>query len=277
MQTSQFRFMSMAVVAEHKPDGSPICQFMPYELFPLYDGELKSEVKPIIHKGVDKMGRSYQIGIKFDNCLKAEWLNFGGTHRATAPDLRRGERVMLMQFADEDKYWWVTLGKDDGYRRLETILWLFSDTIKKPTKKLTKLNSYWVEMSTKNKLITLKTVKENGEPYEYTFEFNTASGQVTLMDDIGTKITLVSGKDQIRMENKTGSFIDLKGGELSINATKSIDIKTPKLTITADNSTDLTTKKLSINGASMKHNGINVGSTHKHATAGMGPPSPPMP
>ena len=81
-----------------------------------------------MEKWKDKKGYVYSDKIETSNSLMAEWLPLG-SNRATAPNVRRGERVFLLQYADDDKYYWVTAGLDPHLRRRETVVFNISNTV----------------------------------------------------------------------------------------------------------------------------------------------------
>jgi hypothetical protein len=234
MQTSQLRFFSLGVVTKHKERNSSLIQVFPYELFPLYDGALKSDTQKLTSKMVDATGKSYEVAVKYGNDIEAEWINWAGTNRETAPDVRIGERVVIIQYSDKDKYWWFTLGKEDGYRRLETARWLWSAHTRKDEKKLNKSNSYWLELSTHDKHVIFQTVMQNGEPYMYLFKVDTKDGKIVIEDNEGTRLSLVSKNKQIRLENSTGTYMEIVKDVINIKATKEINVEAPTINVKSD-------------------------------------------
>lgn len=287
---SKWHMYSHGRVAENSEFGNPIVKILPLELYPFYNGMLEEKRDIEEHQGVDAAGKPYVVKVKRKNTIDATWWNYAGTHRATAPNVRRAERVVVFRFADEDNYRWISLGEDDGLRRLEDVLWLFSDTLDEKVEKLTEDNSYAVRMSTKNNVIYIKTVKENGEPFAYEISVETKSGSVNIKDDDGQEFHLVSAKKQLIMQNKDRSKVEIIGPVMNLEAPNEINLKTKtwniETTTTNIKTTTVNEKTSKYNatigsyvftGGSITHNGIKIDMTHMHATAGMGPPSPPMP
>ncbi len=304
MHKSLLHYYSMAIVAENAVVGSKDIVVLPIEMFPYFDGELKEEVGEEVHKGVDAADRPYTIKVKTKRTIPATWWQFASTHRDTAPNVRKGERVLIWQYADTDEYRWASLGEDDGLRRLETILWLFSGTKDENVTKLTTDNSYSAYVSTHDKVIRILTTKKDGEPYAYTIEIETKSGKVTIKDDIGNEFFLVSAKNQWCAINKDKSKMEIIGTIMNLETSSEINLKTKTWNIETDttnfnaktlnqktSTTNITTSTVNektssytatigsynFTGGSIKHDGIKIDKTHKHATAGSGPPSPPMP
>lgn len=278
---SKWHFHSYARVAENSEFGNKVISVLPLEMFPFYDGMLEEKKSTEEHKGVDAAGKPYVVKVKTKNTISATWWNFSGTHRDTAPNVRRGERVAIFRYADEDRYRWFSVGEDDGLRRLEDVLWLFSDTLNEKVTKLTEANSYGVRMSTKNNVVYIKTVKENGEPYAYEISIETKSGSVNIKDDDGNEFHLVSAKKQLIMQNKDKSKVEIIGPVMNLEAPSEINLKTKTWNIettttnikttTVNEQTSKYTAKIGayvFNGGSIKHDGITIDKTHFHLLGG---------
>ena len=136
----------------------------------------------------------------------------------------RGERVLLWRYADTDQYYWTTLGMDDYLRKLETVVYAFSDTKDESVKVLTPDNAYYLEISTHKKLVTFSTAKSDGEPYAYTFQFDTAAGRVTLADDVGNYMELDSKNTSITLENADDSKVVLDRKVINISSVDAINL-----------------------------------------------------
>jgi hypothetical protein len=297
MHKSLLHYYSLAIVAENANVGDKEISVLPIEIFPYFDGELKEEKGVELHKGVDAANKPYTVKVKTRKTIPALWWQFASTHRDTAPNVRRGERVLLWQYADTDEYRWASLGEDDGLRRLETILWLFSGTKDENVTKLTTKNSYSAYVSTHDKVIRILTTKEDGEPYAYTIEIETKSGKVTIKDDIGNEFFLVSAKNQWCAINKDKSKMEIIGTIMNLETSNEINIKTKTLNVEATtlnqktSTTNITTSTVNektssynatigsyaFSGGSISHDGKKIDKTHKHTSTAPGTPtSPPL-
>jgi hypothetical protein len=158
----------------------------------------------------------------------------GGSNRLTAPDVRRGVQVEIYASADDDKYYWRSMGMDDHLHKLETVIWGISNTTDESVTELTPDVMYWVEFSTHSKKIALSSSKSNGEPYMYEFFFDTDKGEFTITDDIGNFINLQSALNLIHIQNMLGTFIKVSQKNIEMYAPENIIGKAEKnITITA--------------------------------------------
>jgi hypothetical protein len=126
--TSKLRFYSIGIVAENKLLSSHEIEVTPVEELPMTNGELSANSVDYKGKAVDAGGKAYSASTESQVTLKASWLRFGSSNRLTSPDVRRGEVVMIYQFGDADKYYWVVLKDDSKLRKLETVIWAISAT-----------------------------------------------------------------------------------------------------------------------------------------------------
>ena len=213
MDISKFVLRSIGYAAQNKTLDSVALEVFPAEMLPFTDGEITSFLDNHTHTGVDGSGKSYSSKMQTGNSVKAYWLAFG-SNRMTPPDIRRGERVLVYQYADDDKYYWKETGLDDNLRRLETVVYAFSATKDESTRVLTPDNSYMLVVSTHQKQITLTTSKANGEPFKYTFQFDLNAGNVVLQDDVGNFVQMTSKTNNVTMRNGNGSLLSILGNDI---------------------------------------------------------------
>lgn len=214
---SKLKFYSMGIVAENKELNSDIVEISPVEELLLLDGEITSHADEVEASNINKDGQSSTASTKITNTIPATWLPIAGGNRVTSPDVRRGAVVMLYRMADEDKYYWTTLTNDLKLRKLETVLYAFSATTDEAAE-INGDNYYYLEVSTHTKTVTFHTSKVNGEPYTYDIQINTNEGKIVITDDIGNYIMLDSARKQIRLENTSGTFLEIidKDGNFNI-------------------------------------------------------------
>ncbi len=213
MDISKFVLRSIGYAAQNRTLGSSVLEVFPAEMLPFTDGEITSFFNNHTHTGVDGAGKPYSSKMQTANSVKAHWLAFG-SNRMSPPDIRRGERVLIYQYADDDKYYWKETGLDDNLRRLETVVYAFSATKDESTRVLTPDNSYMLVVSTHQKQITLTTSKANGEPFAYTFQFDLNAGNVVLQDDAGNFIQMTSKTNNVTMKNGNGSLLSILGNDI---------------------------------------------------------------
>lgn len=224
MQVSAFTPYSVGIVAENKDLKGKIIKVMPNETLPFVDGEISSTPTPTVFSGKDETGKVYQGKMVSDNIVEATWLPTG-SNRVTAPNMRRGERVMLYQMANVDKYYWQPLGMDDHLRKLETAIFAFSGNPNEGSNELDPETCYFLEVSTHMKKVTFQTSKANGEPFSYRFEFDTDKGNVHLDDDIGNLIHLDSARHYIEAKNTEGCHLELDKENIRFTAIQKLHAK----------------------------------------------------
>ena len=216
-EASGFRISSFGYVAENKALGSKIILVTPIEDLPLLDGDLKSNSQTKEATGKDASGVSYSLKVDVDNVVEAEWLPLG-SNRKTAPDVRRGVRVVIWKYGDSDKYYWTTTGQDDHLFKLETVLYCWSGTKDESATEQTPDNSYFAEVSTHKKTITVKTSKANGEAFSYTIQVNAADSAVIVTDDAGNYFELDSEERKLTLKNSDDTSVILDKRDLLFNA-----------------------------------------------------------
>lgn len=221
MFESKLRVVSIGVAAENKALDSHQIPIYPVEMMPAGDGEIRETLEETELSGVDKAGVEYTAKINTSSTLTATWLPWG-SNRATSPDIRRGEQLLIWQYADVDKYYWTTMGLDDDLRRLETVIYAWSATKDEAVALDLAENMYSLEVSTHGSHITLHTTKANGEPFEYTLQLNTKTGKFFITDDVGNTVTLDSAKTAIQAINKDMTEVTLNKTSLFGYAKKQV-------------------------------------------------------
>lgn len=239
MQFSKLRFYSMGIVAQNKALGSKMIEVTPVEELPMLDGEINAALTTNTSSGTDANGSAYNASAASAASIQATWLSLSVSNRLTAPDVRRGEAVMILQFADStEKYYWMTLKDDISLRRLETVVWGISAS-KNENDPVDHDHIYYVEFSTHTKTVTLHTCKADGEPYAYTMQLNTKDGTFTLTDDIGNYLHLNSGQNQWEIKNASGSHFDMLQENLTVTIPDTTLFKTKDFKIQASNTFDV--------------------------------------
>lgn len=264
VQVSKLRFYSLGIVAENKLLSSKEVEVTPVEEMPMLDGELAPVAVDYKAKAVDKLGSSYETSVETTSTVKAKWLPLGAGNRITAPDVRRGEMVVLYKFGDTDQYFWTTQNEDLKLRKLETVIYAFSGT----TSEGAEMNAqtfYFIEISTHKKLITLHTSKDNGEPFGYDIQLDTGNGKLVITDDVGNYVLMDSAQTQIVLRNVDETTFDMKGPNLDITVPKTYTVKCTDYKLEASSSVGIrsgTTSVQSSGGTSITDNSsINIASS----------------
>lgn len=206
---SKLRFHCVGLVVADKERESMVAKISPIEIMPLMSGKMALNEEELEHKGMDSFQREYEVKVKHSNAIDCKWLPWG-SNRVTAPDLVMGERVAIYRYADSDVYYWKELGLDDNLRRMETVRYLFAaNKDRESLDDRSPDNSYLLEVSAHDKLITLKTTNLNDEPYTYVWQLNTADGLWVFTDDVGNYLQLDSKETVITFKNADGAMYEL--------------------------------------------------------------------
>ena len=224
-QISVLKTAGIGRVDTNKPLGSKEIEVVPTEWIPMRDGELTSNATVNQFTSTNVDGNVTKGAVVGANTIKATWMP-NGTNRLSAPDVRRGERVELLQVADEDKYYWRTLGLDDHLRKLETIIFgISASKVEQKAGSKTVLspdNMYWFEFSSHSKKLAFSSCKADGEPYLYEAFFDFLEGEFMVKDDVGNFQNMRSADKLIHLQNGDGSFIKVDRKDVKITVPQDV-------------------------------------------------------
>lgn len=151
--------------------------------------------------------------IKSKNYVIAKWHPLFSPNRETPPTVRKNETVMLFKFGNVEEYFWTTIKSERHIRRLEKARYSWSNI--NPEEggftKYDKETSYYVEVDTINKKITIKTNDNDGEQAKYEIVINTGEGFIEAKDNKDNKLKWDSVQGELNIDFKTR--ITLKAGE----------------------------------------------------------------
>lgn len=257
MEFSKLQPYSIGVVAKNKSLKSRIIEVTPIEMAPMAHGELTDNSVDYKAQGTDDQGGAYQVQVPTTSTIKATWLPMHTSNRTTAPDVRRGEKVVIYRFADTDEFWWATLTDDLHLRKLETVIYAFSGTRDESATPNAE-NTYFLEISTHNKLVHFHTSKADGEPFIYDIQINAKDGNIVIKDDVGNYISFDSKQRQLEMKNVDGTHIDINKKNLTITVPETY-------TLVAKNVVEKIGQALTHTSSSIK---INTGTINENAGGG---------
>lgn len=250
---SQLQFYSIGIVAANKKLSSDLIEVVPMEDSPMLHGELTDNIEQFQAEGKSPEGESFNVDIKTTASIQARWLSYTDTNRITPPDVRRGEMVAIYRFGDVDEYWWMTLKQDKKLRRLETVIFSFSNQ-REENKEVDADSSYWFEISTHGKYIHLHTSKNDKEPFKYDVQINTKVGCVTIQDDDNNYIFMNSRDRQIKLHNKDTSYVDIDKRVITIHAIDKVHVKTKDFIVDASMNIKMTTTNYALKTSTYKVN-----------------------
>ncbi len=257
---SKLQFYSIGIVAANKKLDTDLIEVVPMETTPMVDGELTDNIEKFEAKSQTPDGQSFNVDMETTASIKAKWLSYTDTNRMTSPDVRRGEMVAIYQFSDTDEYWWMTLQQDKKLRRLETVIYSFSNQ-REENKEVDSNSAYWFEISTHGKYIHLHTSKNDKEPFVYDIQINTKKGQVIIQDDDNNYIYMDSKERIIKLHNKDTSYVDIDKKVITIHAIDKVHVKTKDFIVDASQKITMTTQAYTLKTSSYKVNANTYNTT----------------
>lgn len=220
---------------------SPVIMVAIPEFEPLEAGDM-SEMKLVESNTIDPIGSTSGVAlIKKVRTVKCTY--FGSDCNQCVPCVHKGERVLVINYAGTEQYYWKAWGRDPGLRANERVRWI---AMNKPVSvegldnysDVSDENSYFVEMNTNggNKCLRLHTGTSDGEPHSYDVVIFPESGMLEITDnassgnpvsgntnsDKGNCIRLISDGPLWRISNIAGSYINLDGPNIDIFAPNNI-------------------------------------------------------
>lgn len=235
MLMSNFHFYSMGIVAANKKLDSHFIEVIPVENSPYLDGELKDHFTEYKAEGKDYSEGEWKSKADVTLSVRAKWLPICNGNRRTSPDVRRGEMVMIYRFGDVDEFYWVDFLQDKHIRRLETVLYSFSNN-REENKEDDADSTYYFEVSTHKKYVHLHTSKNDGEPFSYDVQINTKEGRIVITDNEDNYFVLNSKERQIKARNSDDSYVDINKKNITLNAKEKITMNAKDVVINASRS-----------------------------------------
>ena len=206
---SGLRFYGIGVVAIDKPRGSDNIMVSPVEKVPMNNGRVKDAQEVMEYKSTGIGGVVTSDKVTAQAMIQAKWFPLSEGNRQTAPDVQEGESVRLWRYGNSNEYYWTTMYREPGIRRLETVLYCYGNLSGKG-KGWDKDSSYWHEVSTHDKHIRWQTSQSDGEQYKYNYHISPKDSTVTLEDNIGNQWFMDSNAVLMRCKNSDGSFVDIE-------------------------------------------------------------------
>ena len=248
---SQLQPYGIGVVAANKLPSSHEIEVTDMERTPILNGEITDNIETYKGSGSGNNDQAFDVEIETTASIKAKWLKLGCTNRVTSPDVRRGERVALWRFGDSDQFFWMDIETSAKLRRLETVVYSFSNNRKENIEN-TAETTYYFEISTMGKYIHLHTSKNDDEPYIYDIQLNTKDGCLTFMDDDGNSMVMDSAEQRIELHNKLNSYLKIDKKVITLRSDDEIILETNKITFKGKNAINTYTQNYTIEAGAYK-------------------------
>lgn len=220
---SKFKFVSLGTAKENKPRDSTMLNVLMNEKAMATDGELNFSPTETTREWQDATGASHQVKTVAERSVPCEWYP-GEDNRATPPDIMRNELIEVWRLGDSDKYFWRSMAMKNGLRALESVVYTWNASPNPGGAGIDFTTCYYLAVSAHDKHFTIGTSKANGEPYAWTMQFNTGTGEFTLTDDIGNEFEIVSRDNRLQLKNPDGTYLKLEKKKIEMSADESIEL-----------------------------------------------------
>jgi len=169
-------------------------EVFPIELMSLLEGDISGkDMKPYTIQVTDEEDiPETAITIKKKMTFKATWLPGNSSNRITAPNIKKGETVMLYKYADTDKYYWTTFDYERDIRGKERVTTLYGNTDKEV---LTMTNSHYVTIDAFKNFMELYFNGGESNGVEYRARIDGTKNIASFKDSKGNYISLESNAD----------------------------------------------------------------------------------
>ena len=211
---SMLHIYSIGVAAINLALASKVLEVTALEKTSMLNGELTDNAVQQVVGFKDSVGSSDEAKTTTTATLQATWIPFG-SNRFTPPNIRRGEKVLIWKKGNADEYFWSEYEYNADLRKLETIIFLISNT-QDENAKADSTNSVYVELSTHTKSVHLRYNNSDGEPHAWDFQLNAKESVFIATDDINNKISIDSQERSIQIINAddTTLILDKKNARL---------------------------------------------------------------
>lgn len=225
--------------------------------FPSQDGEVVTDIKESDTTFETTTGNSKTGKVLESNgVVSAKWFNLN-SNRLTPPDVRKGSKVIVYQWLNDNTYLWTTYGLDKA-SRLETVVFVFSASpnIDSNTP-ITPDNYYMFTISSHRKKIEILTGQGNGEALGMQFTINMgegwwgnvdSDGNTFMVNGVERSLTYMNKDKSVLTVNKKDFSLINKGNTL-IKTDESVKIDTKAFELIASESVKVQTKDTTWNSS----------------------------
>lgn len=258
---SGLRPYCLGIVTEHKAEESDVIRVNLKERHTMGNGPINEDKTSYDIKTTSSQGKSLSDAIEVEQIVEAVWIPHGDNHLLTSPNVRANETVMVYKYADTPDYYWTTVFREPTLRRLENVIYGYSnlkDGVEQPHDLE---SSYYFQWDTIRKVIRMVTVQSDGEQFAYILEIDPGNNRVSIRDNVGNEIELDSPSNNISLTDISGGRFETRDGFPKITGPKGVLIDTPLLTVT---------NNVRIGGNTSIGGGLQV-SGYAHFPGGHGP------
>lgn len=186
------------------------------------------------------------VDVQTATTITAEYL--GVLTSRTVPTMYKNQQVLVLNFATDDRFFWLPLERDDYMRTFEQIRFsaldqaitnksaAVGDNVEGKQAGITDDNTYFFEIDTKyHKHILLSTSATDGEDWRYFFKIDANSRSVEIWDQSVKDKSIPSNsiklesqpipgcRGRIKLENAAGTSITLEDKNMAIHVPKNLE------------------------------------------------------
>ena len=235
------------------------------EFLPTLTGDISPE--SITHQiDVENVLTNKKESINFDTTTTILADYFGVLVSRSVPTMYKNQQVLVLNYANNDKFYWLPLERDDALRTFEQIRWSALDTaitnktaavgddVEGKKEGITDDNTYFLEIDTKyHKHIKMQTAASDGEEFRYYFKLDAETKSIELYDkcikDPTRKPNTISLESEpvagchgrIRIETSAGAAIVMEHDCMKIHVPKNLELYVGKNLMTTVKGTSAST------------------------------------
>jgi hypothetical protein len=188
--------------------GSEELRVIDIEKLPNLHGKLNDKSTTFTTTTTDSLGKTHSSRGKISGGTPCTWIDLFG-NRMLPVDVIKGERVLIWRYGNSSDYFWSATSLDTNFRTTEHYIIGVANRRSRKGEKLTRENTYLLELNTHSKLINLQTSKSDGEKYAYNITIDGKNGFLLLKDDVGQVVVIKSAEELVKLVNKSGSSFEL--------------------------------------------------------------------
>lgn len=227
MFNSNYHAFSLGRVVANKERESRLIKIHPFEILPHMEEEMDDSTRQRKKEGIDHVERKYSVTVTEQAWLEADWI--GATYFEKAPDVAKGELVMIYRAGDSDKFYWDVFGRNDSHRMQEDVVISFSAKPQydagEPVPK-DETNSYRIRINSYEKFIEMTTSEANEEVTTYKMKWDMAAGTFEMVDKETNRIFLNTPETFWEIYNKDNTYLRLDEKKIFMHAEERIQFDT---------------------------------------------------
>ena len=188
MEKSKFHIYGIGVVSKDLDvDGKVVTVYLTEHLST--DGEIDTE-EEMIENIKSKDNKYKSSSVNKSRTIQAEWLPINCPNRATAPLVRKNERILIYRYGGTDHYYWNVMYSELDVRKNENVIYVYSNNPDVTVGEFDPLKTYFIDIDTIGKKIHIHTADNDGEATTYDVSIDTKNGLLEMKDGNGKLVNM---------------------------------------------------------------------------------------